>query len=229
MTSVLSHFSLSINCLLSFFLYKPIKSLFNNVFGLSGAIQASYHTKMINASSDFAINLLELPKTELHSFISTTMDKSGLSGFVNSIFKIFVNKSSLYDTLHESSHTSRTLADIVSDTFANFYSTIIAFVTCVILLYIIFFLIKVLVNKLRTIGMIRFVDNSLGAIYSLFACLITLIIVCFIIKSLSFISFMGPVINYISNSFFGELIYVQISSFINNVINFEEIIRLVFN
>ena len=68
MTTVISKFSLGINALLSFFLCKPLAALFN-LCGMGRAIARSYTTSMLEKSSDFAINLLDLSKEELSPFV----------------------------------------------------------------------------------------------------------------------------------------------------------------
>ena len=226
MTSVISHFSFGINALLSFFLCKPIASLYN-LCGVGRAISNNYTTSMLEKSGDFARNLLELSKEELSGFVSNTID-SGFSGITNKMFKWFINKPGLYDQLHSSSHTTRSLADIISSAFANFFVTIIAFVTTMLLLYLVVWLFKLLVQKLRTIGFVKFVDTTLGALYGLFKCLLLLIIICFVIKLISPFGFMTSVTAYIENSFFGNLIYGQISQFLDNYLSFSDIVTAIF-
>lgn len=228
MTSVLSKFSFSINAILSFFLCKPISLLFNKVFNLNGAIASSYSERLLSKSADFAVNLLEIPKENLKDFVANTLNNGGFNGITKTMFKWFINKPTLYDELHSSSHTSRTLSDIVSTSYSTFFVTIISFVTSMLLLFLIILLIKLLVNKLRTIGFVKVVDNSLGAVYGLFRCFIILIIVCIVIKLLSPIPFMESVTNYISESFFGKMIYNQINAFIDNFLSFQDIITLIF-
>ena len=226
MTTIISKFSLGINATLSFFLCKPIAALFN-LCGMGRAIANSYSTKMLAKSSDFTVNLLDLSKEELSPFVEQTIDK-GFSGIPNKMFDWFLNKPSLYDTLHNSNHSSRTLADIISSTYANFFVNIIAFVTTVLLLFLIVWLIKRLVEKLRTIGFVKFVDTTLGALYGLFRCLLLLIVICLVIKLISPFNFMQPVTAYIEGSFFGNLIYGQISNFLDNYLSFSDIIHTIF-
>ena len=228
MTTILSSFSFSINLILSFFLCKPAASLLNGVFNLEGSIAGHYSSKLIQASSDFSINLLDISQNDLGSFVSNTINKSGLPDFANRLTNLFLNNSSLYSTLHESSHTSRTLADIMSSAYANFFTTIISFVTCVVLIYIIVWILGLIVNKLRTIGFIKVVDNILGLFYGLFRCFLVLIIISLVIKLMSPLSFMSGVISYINSSAIGKFIYGQLSSFIDNYLNFSDILKLIF-
>ena len=227
MTSVLSNFSLTINCILSFFLCKPIGWIYNKC-GLGNAIASSYSERFLECSSDFGKNLLDISEKKLPGFVRTTIEKSDLSGFTEWLFKIFVNRPSLYDTLHDSPHQTRTLADIMSESFSSFFVSIISFVTCVLLLYLIVWLISLLVKKLREIGFVKYVDTALGALYGLFRCLIVLIIICLVIKLLSPFTFMETVTNYISDSFFGKLIYNQINNFFDNYLSFQDIINSIF-
>ena len=226
MTSIISKFSLGINALLSFFLCKPIAAFFNWC-GIGRAIARSYTNQMLEKSSDFAVNLLDFSKQDLSPFVENTIDK-GFSGIPNKMFDWFINKPSLYDTLHSSNHTSRSLADIISSAYANFFVTLIAFVTTVLLLYLIVWLIKLLIQKLRTIGFVKVVDTTLGALYGLFRCLIVFVIICLIIKLISPFNFMQPVTAYIEDSFFGNLIYGQISKFLDNYLSFSDIIKSIF-
>ena len=85
-----------------------------------------------------------------------------------------------------------------------------------------------IVNKLRTIGFVKTVDNILGLLYGLFRCLLVLIVLSIVIKLLSSFSFMSGVINYIQASSFGRFIYGQISSFVDHYLNFNELINLIF-
>jgi hypothetical protein len=228
MSSVLSNFSFGINAVLSFFLCKPIASLYDKIFGISGAIANSYETKLLSASADFGTNLLSLGENELSNFVSTTIDKGGFSGLTKSLFKLFINNQSLYSKLHSAGIESRTLSDIISNSYASFFTTIIAFVTSVLLLYLIVWLFKLLVKKLRTIGFVRFVDNTLGAIYGIFRCFIILVIICLVIKLLSPFAFMQSVTSYINGSFFGKFIYSTINNFFDNYLNFNDVATAIF-
>ncbi len=228
MNSVLSHFSATLNLLLSFFLYRPIQSALNNWFGLGDAIANHYSTGLLEKSVDFGVNLLTIEKGSLKAFVDTTMDSSGLSKIPRFFYDVFMNNSSLYTKLHESGLESRTLAQIVSTSLSTFFTTIIAFVTSFALLYLIIFLISLLVKKLREVGFVKAVDNTLGALYGLLQCFISLIIVCLVLKLMSPLSFMDSVTNYINNSLLGRLIYDPINYFIDNYLNFGDIIRSLF-
>ena len=227
MTSMLSHFSFSLNALLSFFLCKPIGFLYDKVFHVSGAIAGAYSRSLTAISENFSRNLIEIPYDQLSGFVKSTIDESGKSGLARWMFKVFLNKPSLYAELHESGLESRTMAEIISETYANFFTTIIAFVTSLILIYLMVLLFRLLAKKLRQVGFIRVVDNIFGAFYGLVRCLIILIIISCVIKVLSPISWMQPVTDYINGSFFGRLIYNQISNFFNNFLNFNDIIRAI--
>ncbi|MBR2391089.1 MAG: CvpA family protein [Clostridia bacterium] len=228
MTSVISHFSFTINAILSFFLCKPISLFYNKVFNLHGAIASSYAERMLEASANFGTNLLELSKGELSGFVRSTIKEGGFNGISRGFFNLFINKPTLYNELHSSNHTSRTLADIISSSYGTFFVTIISFVTSVLLLYLLVFLFRLLVKKLREVGFVKTVDTVLGAFYGLFRCFIVLVGICLVIKLFSPLSFMQSVTNYISESFFGKLIYNQINSFFDNYLSFKDIISLIF-
>ncbi len=228
MTSLLSSFSFKINAILSFFLCRPIASILNKIFNLESSIASSYAARLSAASPDFSVNLLDIPSEELSSFISNTIDKSGLSTFTNRLTNLFLNKDSLYTTLHDSGHTSRTLSDIISSAFGNFFLTIISFITSIILIYLIVLLLRVITNKLRTIGFVKAVDNTFGLLYGLFQCFIVLVILSFIIKLLSALSFMQGVTTYINSSAVGNFIYGQINSFVDNYLNFGSLFNSMF-
>ncbi len=229
MTSVLTNFSFGINAILSFFLCKPIQHIYNNWFHLGSSIANSYSSSLISKSENFATNLLSFENSDtLHTFVKSTIKEGNFNGFEKTMFNWFLNKKSLYSELHESGISTRSLSDIISETFASFYTTIISFVTSLVLIYLIYLLIKLLVNKLRKIGFVRVIDSSLGVFYGLFRCLIIFIVICSIIKLISPFSFMKPVIAYIDGSFFGKLIYSQISNFIDNYLSFGDIIRSIF-
>ncbi len=227
MTSMLSHFSFSINALLSFFICKPIGLLMDKIFNISGAIAYSYHTSLTGISDVFSKNLIEIPYDQLSGFVSGAIDQSGSSGIAKWLFKVFLNKPSLYAELHESGLASRTMAEIISETYASFFMTIISFVTAMIILYLIVLLFRLIAKKLRQVGFIRIVDNVFGAFYGLIRCLIVLIIISCIIKVISPMSWIQPVVQYIDGSFFGRLIYNQISNFFNNFLNFNDIVRAI--
>lgn len=228
MTSIISHFSFTINAVLSFFLCKPIAFIYNRIFHLNSAIASSYTERMIEASSNFGVNLMNLSKPELTKFVSSTISEGDFNGVSRGMFKIFINKPSLYDTLHASNHSSRTLADIISSAYANFYVTIISFVTSVLLLYLAVWLFSLLVKKLRENGFVKVVDNSLGAIYGVFRCFLIFVALALVIKLMSPFSFMSSVTDYISESFFGKLIYNQVNSFFDNYLSFKDIITAIF-
>lgn len=226
MTSVLSHFSFSINAILSFFLCKPIQLAYNNWFHLGTAISNHYSASLIEKSGNFATNLLSFDNQEaLHSFVSATINEGEFNGISKTMFKWFINKRSLYDTLHKSGATSRSLADIISQSYASFFTIIISFITSMILIYLIVLLFRLIVKKCRQVGFVKIVDNVLGVFYGLFKILIIFIIICSIIKLMSPLNFMTPVINYINGSFFGKLIFSQISNFIDNYLSFGDIVH----
>ncbi len=226
MTSLLSNFSLGVNVLLSFFLCRPIGFILNKMH-LGEAIANSYTTKFFSAEV-FSQNLMTIPSGELKGFVSGAINQSGISNFGKWLFEIFLNNNRLYANLHDSGLESRTLGEIMSSTYASFFVTIISFVISMVLLYLIVLLFRFIVKKLRTIGFVKVVDNILGALYGLARCLIFLIIISCIIKLLSFMSWTNQVINYIDGSFFGRLIYNQISDFFNNFLNFKDIVRAIF-
>ncbi len=226
MTSVISNFSISLNLIISFFLHKPIQSLYMKWFG--GSLATNYATSLIESSSGFAANLISLPSSELKGFVKATLDAGEIKGIPRLFYNLFLNNSSLYTKLHNSGLESRTLADILGDTRATFLTTIIAFVTSFVLLYLIIWLISLLVKKLREIGLVKVVDNSLGALYGLFKAFLCLIIVCLILNLMSPFAFMQGVEAYINGSLCGRFIYEPINYFIENYLNFGEIIRTIF-
>ena len=228
MTSVISHFSSTLNLILSFFLYKPIAWCFNKWFGIGDAITNHYSKDLLSSSSDFGVNLLDIPKDNLHSFVSGALKESGLSKLPRFFYNVFMNNSSLYSKLHNSGVESRTLAQIVSESLSDFFTTIIAFVTAFALLYLIIWLITKLVKKLRENGFVKVVDNTLGALYGVFQGFLILIIVCLVLKLMSPFNFMDAVETYINGSLSGRFIYKPINEFIDNYLNFGELIRQLF-
>ena len=227
MSSVISHFSLGLNAFLSFFFCKPISYIYNNWFKLGGAIASSYKERLLASSAEFGTNLLEIPKSELGKFVRETINAGDMSGLEKFMFKTFINKSTLYDELHASSHATRSLSDIISSSYSTFFVTIIAFVTSMLILFGIVLLIKLLIKKLRQVGFVKIVDNTLGAMYGLFRALLVLVGLSLIIKLMSPLSFMNAVTNYINGSFLGRLIYGQINSFFDNFLSFKDIIALI--
>ena len=226
MTSVISNFSLSLNLILSFFLHKPIQALYMKWFG--GSIATNYAGALVESSSNFAVNLISLPSAELKGFVKATLDAGNIKGVPRVFYNLFLNNGSLYSKLHDSGLESRTLADILGDTRATFLTTIIAFVTAFILLYLIIFLFTLLVKKLRENGFVKTVDNSLGALYGLFQAFISLVIICLILNLMSPFAFMQSVESYINGSLIGRFIYEPLNYFIDNYLNFGEIIRNIF-
>lgn len=226
MSSVISNFSFSLNLILSFFLYKPIQSLYLKWFG--GNIATSYASSLIETSSNFGVNLISIPSGELKEFVKVTLDAGGIKGIPRVFYNLFLNNSSLYPKLHDAGIETRTLADILGDTRATFLTTIIAFVTSFILLYLIIFLFKLLVKKLRENGFVKTVDNTLGALYGLFQAFISLVIICLILNLMSPFDFMQSVETYINGSLIGRFIYDPLNYFIENYLNFGEIIRSIF-
>ncbi len=228
MTSLLSNFSFKINAIISFFLCNPIASLYNKIFNLEGAIANHYSSKLLTASPNFAQNLLDIPEAELSGFVKNTINESGLSGFTNSLTNLFTNRHDLYSTLHNSNYTSRTLGEIVSSSYANFFVTIISFITSLILIFFVVWLMKLLVEKLRSVGFVKAVDDILGVFYGIFKCFLFLIVISLVIKLMSPLSFMSAVTNYINSSAIGNFIYGQISSFIDNYLNIGDLIASIF-
>ena len=228
MTSVINHFSGTLNLLLSFFLYKPIQWCFNRWFGVGDAIARHYSKDLIAECPDFAINLMDIPKNDLRKFVSGALRESGLSGVPRFFYNVFMNNNSLYSKLHNSGLESRTLAQIVSESLSAFFTTIIAFVTAFALLYLIIWLITLLVKKLREVGFIKAVDNTLGALYGIFQGFLILIIVCLVLKLMSPFHFMDAVETYINGSLSGRFIYAPINEIIDNYLNFGDLIRQIF-
>lgn len=227
MTSVLSHFSFGTNVVLSFFLCKPIQWLLNACH-LGSAISNHYYASLIEKSGDFAVNLLSFDSaSSLHTFVGNTINKGGFNGITKTMYKWFLNKKSLYDTLNDSGVQNRNLAQIISQSFASFFTIIIAFVISLVLIYILVILFRLFVKRLRQIGAVKVVDNILGVFYGLFRCLLIFIVLCAIIKLMSPFSFMKSVTNYINGSFFGKMIYAQISNFIDNYLSFGDIIHAI--
>ncbi|MBQ4542096.1 MAG: CvpA family protein [Clostridia bacterium] len=226
MSSVISNFSFSLNLILSFFLHKPIQSLYMKWFG--GNIATSYASGLIETSSNFGANLISIPSGELKGFVKATLDAGEIKGIPRIFYNLFLNNKSLYPKLHDSGLESRTLADILGDTRATFLTTIIAFVTAFILLYLIILLFNLLVKKLRENGFVKVVDNSLGALYGLFQAFISLVIICLILNLMSPFDFMQSVETYINGSLIGRFIYDPLNYFIENYLNFGEIIKNIF-
>lgn len=229
MNSLLSHFSLGLNVFFSFFLCRPFTYIYNNWFKIGKAIASSYNERLLASSTNFGTNLLDISESELGNFVKTTINSGDMSGIEKFMFKTFINKRTLYDELHASTHTSRTLGDIISTSYSTFFVTIIAFVTSMLILFGLILLFKFLVNKLRTIGFIETVDNTLGALYGLFRAFLIIVALSLIIKIISPFSFMNPVISYINGSFLGRFIYGQINSFFDNFLSFKDIISSIKN
>ena len=190
MTSVLSNFSLSVNCLISFFLYKPFAFIYNKLFHIGNIIYNNYYSSLIEKGTNLSVDLLSIPTENVKDTVSLAINESGLSIVPKTMFKIFLKNKKDLTIVLANNHTTRTTAEIISQTFSTFFVTIIAFVTSVILLYLIVWLFKLLATKLRTIGFVKIVDNIFGSFYGIFKCFITLIIICFIIELLSTFSFM---------------------------------------
>lgn len=228
MSSVISNFSFWLIIIATFFLYKPIASLLNNWFGLKNAIFNSYHAKLVEFSADFDKNLLLIEESSLRTFVKNALNLGVIPLVPRIMFKLFLNTKSLYTKLHSSGLESRTLADIISQSYATFFTTIIAFVVTFLLLTLVILLFKLLINKLRNIGLVRVVDNILGAFYGVLRALFILVCISIVIKILSPISFMKPVTNYISDSFFGKLVFNQITNLFDNLLSYTDIVNLIF-
>lgn len=227
MNSILSNFSLGVNCLLSFFLCKPIKFILDKVFHVGAKIFNSYYTSF-TAIDSFNVDLMTVSSENLHSTVNIAINEGNFNFFSKTMFKIFLNKRNLYDTLHTSEHVTRTMADIVPQVYANFYLTIISFVIALVLIFITVKLFQLLAIKLRTIGFVKTVDNVFGALYSVFRCFIVLVILSVVIKFLSGMSFMSSVVNYVNGSLIGRFIYSQINEFLNNYLSFSDIVASIF-
>ncbi|MBQ8424754.1 MAG: CvpA family protein [Clostridia bacterium] len=231
MSSVLSNFSLSTNCLISAFLHKPIAFIYNKIFKLGPAIFNHFDEVFTSKSANLATNLLSVPKENLKEVVKMAIN-DGNFGFVQkTMFKVFINKKNLHETLIDKYGATgeRTVADIIAQTYSSFFVTIIAFVTSLILLYAIVWTFTKFAEKLRENGSVKIVDNSLGAIYGIFSCFIALIVICLVINLLSPFNFMDSVINYINGSFFGRFLYRIINEFMNNYLSFSDIISSIFN
>ncbi len=228
MTSVLSNFSFGAIAIAAFFLYKPILSIINNLFGLENAISASYYEKLVSHSSDFERNLISLEQSQLRPFLKSTLNSGIIHLIPKLMFSMFLNNKSLYSKLQDSGLESRNLGEIVSCSYASFFSFLISFTITFILIWLIVLLFKFIIIKLRTNGFVKTVDNIFGALYGILRCFIILVIISLIIKLLSPLSFMNPITTYISNSFIGNLIYGQIDIILDNFLGYSDIIRSIF-
>ena len=228
MTSVLSSFSFGAIAIAAFFLYRPILSLLNNWFGLENAIFDSYYDKLVAHSSDFEVNLIGLEKADLRLFVRTTLKSGAIPLIPRIMFSLFLNNRSLHTKLNNSGLESRNLGEIVGSAYANFFTVLIAFAITYILICLVVLLFKFIVNKLRNVGFVKVVDNILGALYGAFRCFIILVILSVVINLLAPMSFMEPVTAYIGKSFFGNLIYGQIDSIINNLLGYSDIVLAIF-
>ena len=228
MTSVLSNFSFGVILIIAFFLSEPISALLNSLFGLEKALFNSHYTSLVASNSDFSINLLTLSKESLSPFIKLTLAESNISGIPRVMFNWFINRKSLYNTLHTSSHQSRTLGDIVASSYASFYTKIISFAICVGLIYLTLYLFRLIIKKLRENGFVKVVDNILGVVYSIGKAFIILIVICLVLNLLSPFKFMQGVETYINGSFFGRMLYGQINDLINNYLNYDTVIYAIF-
>ena len=228
MTSVLSHFSLAVNCLISVFFHKPIAFIYNKLFKIGPDIADHYLAKFSNTTY-MTQNLMEVSEENLSSVVNLAINEGEFGFIPKTMFKVFVNKKTLYETLHSSGHTSRTVADIVAQTYSSFFVTIIAFVTSLIILFAVVWAFRKGAEKLRTVGFVKGVDNTFGAIYGVFKCFMVLVILCCIIKLLSPFGFMQAPINYINDSFFGSFLYNQINELVNNYLSFSDIISSIFH
>ena len=228
MNSVLSNFSLGTNCLISFFLATPLKFIFNKIFRIGPAISRSIHESLVGVEG-FSTNLVGLPTEQLHETVKTAINNGDFNFMSKTMFKIFLNKKNLYETINTSGHTSRTMADIVSQTYSSFYMTLIAFVTALIFVFITVKIFQYFANRLRENGSVKTVDSVLGALYGLFRCFVLLVIICTVVKFLSPIGFMKPVVSYIDGSFLGRFVYSVINDFVNNYLSYSDIIASIFN
>lgn len=228
MTSVLSNFSFGLILIIAFFLSEPISSLLNSLFKLEQSLFNSYSRDLIASNPDFGVNLLTLSKESLSPFIKLTLSESSISAIPRIMFNWFINRKSLYATLHNSNHTSRTLGDIVASSYASFFTKLISFAICVGLIYLTLFLFRLLIKKLRENGFVKTVDNILGVIYSIGKAFLVLIIICALLNLLSPFKFMDAVETYINGSFFGRMLYGTINDLINNYLNYEGIIHTLF-
>ena len=177
MSSIITSFSFIAVAVGAFFLYKPLSSLLNNWFGLESSIFNSYHNSLIAHSADFNTNLLLIDESKLHSFVGATLNSGAIPFIPKIMFNIFLNTRSLHTKLHSSGLKSRSLADIVSSSYATFFTTIISYAITFLLLCGVVLLFKLLINKLRKIGFVKFVDNALGAFYGFLKSLLILIII----------------------------------------------------
>lgn len=228
MSSVLSNFSFGVIAIVAFFLYKPIGNILNSWFGLENAIFDSYYRKLVSFSPDFETNLISMEQSQLNPFVKYVLASGAIPGLPKLMFSLFLNTKSLYSKLQSSGLEYRSLGQIVSSSYANFFTSLISFAITFILLVLIVLLFKFIIDKLRTIGFIKIVDNILGAFYGIVKCLLILVSICFVIKLLSPISFMKPVTNYISNSFFGKIVYNQITNLLDNFFSYNDIINSIF-
>lgn len=228
MSSVLSNFSFGAIAIVAFFLYKPLMSLLNNWFGLENAIYNSYYAKLTSFSPDFEKNLISLDESQLQPFVKYVLSSGAIPAIPKIMFSLFLNTKSLYSKLHSSGLEYRSLGEIVSSTYSTFFASLISFAITFVLICLIVLLFKFIINKLRNIGFIKIVDNILGAFYGIVQGLLILVAICFVIKLLSPISFMQPITNYISQSFFGRIVYTQITTLLDNFFSYNDIIHLIF-
>jgi len=120
MTSILSHFSLSLNCMISMFFYKPIAFIFNKLFKLGPAIQNHFFEKLVAKSANLSTNLVTVPKENLKSVVTMAINDGDFGFIQKTMFKTFINKKNLADILQEKGYESRCVAEIISEAYSTF-------------------------------------------------------------------------------------------------------------
>jgi|GEM_PF-7098157 len=219
-SSILSVFSGTINILLAALLTGPLKSLFK-AFGLTNAIKSAYIAKM-STMSGFGVNLVGLNSSELNSFITTSINNSKFSGFIKLLTKWFckVTPEQIADK------EFITLSDILSNAYSNFWITLFSFIISFALIYLVIFIISRIIKKARTNHSFYKADNFLGFIFGLARSFVCIAIIIGVVSLLKEDGIMSWLVSYVKSSVIGGWAYSFINPFVDNYINFENIIAL---
>ena len=222
--SLINIFSGTINFLCATLLTKPFRALFETV-GLTGAIQNGYSIRM-NAMSGFSTNLVTLDAGQLKNHIETTINQSNFSGITKTLTKWFCKISPEQIAGRE----SVTLTDILSKAYSSFWITLISFAVAFGIIYLVIFLITKIINKAKEDSkLFKHIDRILGVIFglargALYVCLVVAVISLFRENGL-----LGDLIAYLKESKIGGWAYSIINPFVDNYINFDNIINFAHN
>lgn len=221
MFSVIDLFGVFINFVISLFLCKPIRGLFN-VMGMENAMAGGFLSKYSSYGADFTTNL-KTYDGNLTDFVNEAFKNSPLNGFMKKLFNGTINND-LAAKIEASSNETVSLADIMSKSVAQFITVIISFVVAFLLIYAVLLLLRLLSKKLQQSTAVNVFDKIFGACFGLVKGFMFITMIFVVLSFFSDNGILSTVIDYINKSAIGGWLRTSVNTFMLEYVNIKAFI-----